>query len=646
MPFTNLDLQAHYDSDETDVLASFYRPLLSAAKRYDRAVGYFSSSTFKSCALELANFINQGGKIRLIIGCLSRAADAEALATTNLDDKEEDRAALKAQIVQHLLSLQTEDPEMAGTFARMVDSGVIELKFALRDKGIYHEKFGIFADSLDNKIAFIGSLNETQAAIYHGYNHESISVYQSSESTIYKKYGLELEEKFNRLWIGKAKNTRIISLDAETLQIIKNIAKRLDLTHKELDVPNGANYISDLWEHQKSAIEKILEEKHGIFEMATGTGKTKTSLALIFHLLHTEKITNVIVSSKGNDLLRQWAKQLISKSAQTNLFRLYEHIGDGRRQIDDYLLDCGTTKCILIISNENLDKALRNINRNVRQKTLLIFDEVHNIGSLMVRAKLKGLNSEIAYVLGLSATPLREYDEQGNEFVENFVGKTIYTYGVDSAIRDGILCPFSYHPLPYQASPEDGERIKSVYSRKAARLREGNPMSETELFIELSKVYKLSKEKIPVFENFIENNKSILNRAIIFVEETDYGNLVLDVIHKYKPDFHTYYSDDDSETLSRFASGELDCLVTCHKVSEGIDIKSLNSVILFSSARAKLETVQRIGRCLRSDPTNPQKIANVVDFIRIDDDKGNSDREREQWLTDLSKIRRKAKNDD
>ena len=47
MSFADLQIRRHYDSDEVDVLAEFYRPVLSIARRYDRAVGYFSSSAFK-----------------------------------------------------------------------------------------------------------------------------------------------------------------------------------------------------------------------------------------------------------------------------------------------------------------------------------------------------------------------------------------------------------------------------------------------------------------------------------------------------------------------------------------------------------------------------------------------------------------------
>jgi superfamily II DNA or RNA helicase len=273
------------------------------------------------------------------------------------------------------------------------------------------------------------------------------------------------------------------------------------------------------------------------------------------------------------------------------------------------------------------------------RETLLIHDEVHRVGSPANRRSLEGLSANIAWVLGLSATPEREYDQDGNKFIDEYIGPIIFEYGLEGAIKDGILCPFNYFPIEYQSTQEDRNGVSSVYAQKAARAAEGNPMSDQELAISISKVYKLSKAKLPLFDEFIKKNQQFLKRSIIFVEEMKYGEEVLEIIHQYRPDFHTYYADDEVETLKRFATGELECLVTCHKVSEGIDIKSLENVILFASAKAKLETIQRIGRCLRADPNNKGKIANVIDFIRKDGGPKSTDEERSDWLTALSKIR-------
>ena len=173
-------------------------------------------------------------------------------------------------------------------------------------------------------------------------------------------------------------------------------------------------------------------------------------------------------------------------------------------------------------------------------------------------------------------------------------------------------------------------------------------MSKAEIWTDLARVYKTSRAKLPVFSDFLQQHSGILDRCIIFVETMEYGGEVLETVHRYKPDFHTYFGGEDQSVLERFARGDLECLLTCHRLSEGIDIRSLKNVILFSSARARLETIQRIGRCLRIDPQDPHKRAGIVDFVRADQGDGQdndehipTDQLRKEWLTELSKIRPK-----
>ena len=215
------------------------------------------------------------------------------------------------------------------------------------------------------------------------------------------------------------------------------------------------------------------------------------------------------------------------------------------------------------------------------------------------------------------------------------------TFSLNEAIERGILTPFNYFPLSFVPTDDDRERIAAVYRKRVARELSGNPMSEVELWIEIARVYKTSTAKLPIFAQFIKDHTRLLERCIVFAETMEYGSEILEIVHKYRSDFHTYFSGEDSQTLKKFAQGDLECLITCHRLSEGIDIKSLNTVILFSSERARLETVQRIGRCLRTNPMFPGKISNIVDFIRQgrEGDDPNADEERREWLTALSCVR-------
>ena len=141
-------------------------------------------------------------------------------------------------------------------------------------------------------------------------------------------------------------------------------------------------------------------------------------------------------------------------------------------------------------------------------------------------------------------------------------------------------------------------------------------MRDEELWTEISKVYKTAEMKPSVFANHLRDHPEWLNRAILFVETREYGARILTIIDRYTHRYRTYYADDDRAHLVSFANGEIDSLITCHRISQGIDIRSLSTVVLFASARAKLETIQRIGRVLRTDPDDPSKRALVIDFVR------------------------------
>ncbi|MEO1401247.1 MAG: hypothetical protein AAFV72_08310 [Cyanobacteria bacterium J06635_1] len=61
-----LQIQAEYRSDSCDLIRDFYVPCLSRAVRYDRAVGFFSSTSMAAVARGLTTFIRAEGKMRLI----------------------------------------------------------------------------------------------------------------------------------------------------------------------------------------------------------------------------------------------------------------------------------------------------------------------------------------------------------------------------------------------------------------------------------------------------------------------------------------------------------------------------------------------------------------------------------------------------
>ena len=622
--------QGEYRSGEDDLIRDFYHVALAAADRYWRAVGFFSSSALEAIGRPLGDFVLRGGEMRLITSVRLQEGDVLAIQR-GLDRKEVCEKRLLEQIKTEFAAPLGRG---ASLLTALLEAGKLEIQIAIPTggRGIYHEKVGVFLDAAGEYVSFSGSSNESRSALE--VNYECVDVYPAWEEA---KRALAKRRHFERLWARKAPG-------AETMDFPEAVKRELIRKYREeAAAGNGRATPADShrWRHQVEAVELFLEHRRGVLEMATGAGKTRTAL-LAFERLSTDKaIQTAIVTTDGTDLLDQWSKQLDAVASASALgFRVLRHYGT-HHQRDEYELE--PSGSILVISRQALASVLRRLKARTKRLLLLVHDEVHGLGSPGNIEALTGLSDDIPYRLGLSATPEREYDQDGTAFIEQHVGPVIYRFPLDEAIRRGILCEFDYHPLEYELTEEDQQRLRKVYRQQAARQASGEPMSDAELYTALARVYKTSPAKLPLFEAFLAQHPDVLERCLVFVAEREYGDAVLEIIHGQRPDFHTYYADDDRQNLVDFARGRLNCLVTCHRISQGIDIRSVRSIVLFASDRGRLESIQRIGRCLRTDPADPGKRAMVVDFIRTqsaDDKELNADQERRIWLAGLSQVRR------
>ena len=656
---SKLDIQDEYRSSECSIIDSFYTPCLEKSILYKRAVGFFSSTSMAVAAKGLTALIKSGGRMQLVASPELSKEDIEAIEK-GIKQREDVINEIAAKELEHDFSKVVK--HRLACLAWLLKYELLDIKLAIpqiiHNRGIYHEKLGIFEDIENNIVTFMGSANESSTALIA--NFECIDVYCSWHSEV-KNRALRKQDNFDKLWNNETNNLDVIEFPEAAKKLLlkfcpeKQAESELFFTDEYDSQPKlllekkNTKYKADndeilkttnRWRHQVEAKQAFLKHRCGILEMATGTGKTRTAISILQHLVNSRQINTIIVTTIGTDLLDQWVEQLNEVASNLNpQFRVLKHY-ENYHQKNEYELDSEFS--ILVISSKSLRNALRALNHSKRKNTLIIYDEVHSFGSPQMVEDLTGLSDGISYRLGLSATPEREYDLEGTTFIEEHIGSVIYQFGIEEAIRRGILCEFDYYPIEYEPSDEDKGRIQSLYRTQAAKTKAGNPIPKKKFWNALAKVHKVSQAKLPYFEQFIVNHLEILDKCIIFVEERSYGEQVIEIIHRHIHDFHTYYAEDNKQNLIDFSKGRISCLVTCHKISQGIDIKSLRSVILFSSSKAKLETVQRIGRCLRKDPEQPQKRAVVVDLVRNQDKNTtelNSDQARKEWLTNLSKIR-------
>jgi superfamily II DNA or RNA helicase len=643
----DLDLPLLIETSDVDFAEEFYNPALSVAEEYKRGVGYFTSSWFQFAARGLKGLAQNGGTAKWIISPILEEGDWEALQKgeeAKRDQELYDRLNHMVSDIEEGLEQETQN-----TIAWMIADGLLDIRIAITGEnlsGDFHDKWGIVRDPNNDKIAFHGSQNDSRQGFS---NYESYSVFASWMSEREAQRIDQHEKRFDEIWDNGKQGVYSISLpDSISLEIAE-----LRNDNRPYENPPEAKKLTSAyrWRHQEEAVNEFLEQGHGILEMATGTGKTRTSLKILNRLLREDEVDNVVVATYGNDLLDQWYNTLLENFSAEEMW-IYKEYG-GNHDLGSFLTKNRDKLEALIISYDNLHECIDADINNKLQKSLLICDEVHNMGSKTRKRALKGELDIFRHCLGLSATPFDPYDPDRNDFLRHEVGPVVYEFGLDDAIRRGILCELDYTPLFYELSPKDKEKQQDAFGRFQGMKAEDPTIPKSRLYMMLARVRKESEEKLPVFERYLEKNTEVLEDCLIFAETKKYGKKVQEIIHNHTKRYRTYYGEDDEQNLADFSNGEISTLVTSKAISEGIDIKSVKNIILFTSNRSKGTTIQRIGRAMRTDPSNPGKTANIVDFVvrsdieqdsEEDEDEGDDgvetppDKERYEWLLNLSEV--------
>lgn len=620
------------DTSEDNLIEELYLPCLKWAERFDRGVGFFTTGWISYNIEGMSDFASRGGKLRLITSPILSNDDTDAIINSENNDTDAYKK-FETALLDNVKTLEKEmKKDILNAFSWMLYDGIIDMKFAIPckrlEEGDFHDKFGVFYNE-EEALSFSGSINDSK----HGFqNYESIKVFKTWSGT--REYVEADITRFEKIWGCKDNNLKIYTIPNAVKEQI------FQLRTSKRPYKRGQS-VSNKWIHQDKAVECFVEKEHGILAMATGTGKTITAIKIMNRLFEEGKIKRVIITMYGNDLLDQWAVQM--REVYTNK-QIHYHYGPHKR-MNDFIMH--PDEALLLVSREanNLTKLLTLLDKapgNYKEDTLFIFDEVHGAGSSSFIENLTGKISPYKYRLGLSATPEREYDEAGNDFLQNEIGEIIFEFSLEDAIRKGILCEFNYISLNYELTEAEKQRKKKIIAAFSAKKEKGEPYDDKDMYTQLALVNKTAINKIDEFEQLISSRPELLQKCIIFVQTMEYGLKLQEVLIKYTDKYHTYYADDEKYNLVNFAEGKINCLLTCKKVSEGIDISSVTNIFLFASDRSRLVTTQRIGRALRLDKTNPNKVANVIDFVIEDAEENdhNADQERKEWLTTLSETRR------
>jgi hypothetical protein len=338
-------------------------------------VGYFTSNWFQFAARGLKGLAENGGVAKWIISPNLTEQDWEALQKgqeARRDKELYDRLTHLVKDIEEGL-----EEETLNTIAWMIADGLLEIKIAITGEalgGAFHDKWGIVTDDNGDKIAFHGSQNDSEQSFS---NYESYSVFIGWDSDRDQERIKRHERRFDQIWDNRKPGVYSLSLPDSIALDIAELRNHDNRPYK--DPPESRKLKSVFrWRHQEEAVNAFLGEGSGILHMATGTGKTRTSLKILDRLLMRDEVENIVVATYGNDLLNQWYNTLIKNFGSEEML-VYKEFG-GDKQLGSFLTKNRDQIEALIISYDDLDGCIDGDTHNKLHRSFLICDEVHNIG--------------------------------------------------------------------------------------------------------------------------------------------------------------------------------------------------------------------------------------------------------------------------
>lgn len=659
MSFKELSLLNYYKTYKNNVVREFYTPVLKESVLYQRAVGFFTSGALIDLTKGLKGLIQNHGAIQFIVSPRLLKEDIEAI----------NKGYEHKAIIGRALMRDFKDPENYYEEARLnflaylIEEGFLDIKVAFtppnKSTGMYHEKVGILTDANGNKIVFTGSLNETLNA-YH-INSESIVVFKSWEES--KTYVDEIQNDFDQLW-------NMQDEELEILEFPKVLKKRFEVLRKpELDsffenadynkdeeefnnsyyrLDKGIPKVPDDFEfrpYQKIAINKWADSGYkGIFDMATGTGKTYTGLGAVVRLFEDTHRLAVIIVCPYQHLVEQWVEDIelfnmtpiigYSSSKQTDWKKRLKN------DVHDFSIGVIDTFCFVTTNATYSSSFVSEQMNSLGKETLLLIDEAHNFGSTNLQTKLY---PQIQYRLALSATLERHGDEEGTAVLKEYFGEKCIEYDLNRAIHEEKLTPYYYHPILIYLQEDEYERYKelSYLASKECHKDKKGKIVITErgkrLLLERARVIAGAKNKLSKLRELMENYKHD-SHILVYCGATriqDYSNdcsardeegerqieavskmmgidLGMRVTH-----FTSNESAEEREVIKRcFATtSPYQAIVAIKCLDEGVNIPSIKTAFILASTSNPKEYIQRRGRVLRLSKNKP--FAVIYDFVTL-----------------------------
>ncbi len=364
--------------------------------------------------------------------------------------------------------------------------------------------------------------------------------------------------------------------------------------------------------YQEAAVKAVCNSfgvknrRKALLVMATGSGKTRTVMALCDVLLQHGWVKNILFLADRNSLVAQAKRSFVNLLPDLSVTNLCE-------EKDNYTAHCvfSTYKTLLNCIDSVKDEEGKLFTSG--HFDLVICDEAHR----SIYNKYRDIfNYFDAPLIGLTATPKDEIDKNTYEVFELENGVPTYGYELAQAVKDGYLVDFISvetklkfieQGIVYDdLSDEDKAAYEDTFEDENGELPERIGPSALDEWIFNENTIK------EVLHVLMTNGLKIdygqkLGKTIIFAKNHSHAEKILEIFNKqypYLPGFATVidnYMSYAQSAIDEFSDPKKlpQIAISVDMLDTGIDVPEVLNLVFFKKVLSKAKFWQMIGRGTR-----------------------------------------------
>ena len=341
----------------------------------------------------------------------------------------------------------------------------------------------------------------------------------------------------------------------------------------------------------------------GVVSVVTGAGKTFFAMQCMLAVWERYPDAKVLIAVPTVALMDQWRvalqNELTLEDADIDL------VGGGMRRIGNSRVTLGVLDSLRALAAE----------LTVEGRWFLIVDECHRVAS---PANRKILDVNYIATLGLSATPERQYDDFFHTVVSSRLGSIVFRYEYKDASRDGIISAFELWNIRVTPNSFEQRQLNAdsraifMEDRRLRKIGVDTSPRLRNLRLRRSRHSQRVRSRIPAAIALVERLQG--RRGLVFHESIQSANEIAAELTRRGHRVRTYHSQLGAPTrylnLLLYIKGQIDVLVTCRALDEGLDVPQSEFGIISASTASVRQRIQRLGRVLRPYPG--KKTATVI----------------------------------